>query len=114
MCRNAHFVVLVEVVLHLPPADSDRVRNLLIGKVLRPAARRPADLDLLDASDDLAWMRRQTHRDDPVGDLARDLAADPIGPAGDHLATVIDYVGTVAGSAASSVCLAASREWRTR
>ena len=61
-----------------------------------------------------AWIRRQTHRDDSVGDLARDLAADPIGPADDHVTTVIDYVATVAGSAASSACLAASREWDTR
>ena len=61
-----------------------------------------------------AWMRRQAHRDDPVGDLARDLAADPSGPADDHVTTVIDYVATVAGSAASSACLAASREWATR
>lgn len=61
-----------------------------------------------------AWMRRQGHRADPVGDLARDLDADPLGPADDHVTTVIDYVATVAGDRASSACVAASREWSGR
>lgn len=58
-----------------------------------------------------AWMRRQQHREDAVGDLARDLAADPLRPADDHVTTVLDYVARVGGDIAATACVAASREW---
>lgn len=61
-----------------------------------------------------AWMRRQQHRDDPVGDLARDLEADPLGPADERITTVFDYVASVGSDVAVTACIAASREWSTR
>ncbi|MFF5323939.1 hypothetical protein ACFY2Y_09445 [Janibacter hoylei] len=57
------------------------------------------------------WLRAQGHRDDAVGDLARDLLADPLGPADDHVTTVGDYVATVGGTAAADACRAAAAEW---
>ncbi|SNC71552.1 hypothetical protein SAMN05445756_1535 [Kytococcus aerolatus] len=57
------------------------------------------------------WLRSQTYRDDPVGDIARDLTADPVGPADDHPVTVLDYVATVGGTAAATACRAAVAEW---
>lgn len=59
-----------------------------------------------------AWLQAQSHRDDPVGDLARDMSADPAGPATDDVVTVLDYVATVGGTNASAACRSALAEWR--
>ncbi len=40
-----------------------------------------------------AWLKAQTHRDDPVGDIARDAAADPRWPRGNaKLGTLIEHL----------------------
>ena len=57
------------------------------------------------------WLRAQSHREDPVGDLARDLLADPVGPDHEHVTTVLDYVATVGGSGATDAGRAAVLEW---
>ncbi|WP_374928603.1 hypothetical protein [Kytococcus sedentarius] len=47
-----------------------------------------------------------------MGDLARDMSADPAGPATDDVVTVLDYVATVGGTNASAACRSALAEWR--
>ena len=60
------------------------------------------------------WLRAQTYRDDPVGDLARDLAADPMPPAAGDPAAVVTHVAAAGGAPAEGACLAALREWEGR
>lgn len=59
-----------------------------------------------------AWLARQDHRADPVGDLARDVAADPDAPHGTpgDLPEHVDTRGSTA--AAREAVTAAGREWR--
>lgn len=59
-----------------------------------------------------SWLRRQRRRDDAVGDLARDLVADPLGPADEHPSTVLDYVAAIGAEPARAACRAAVREWQ--
>lgn len=40
-----------------------------------------------------AWLKAQTQRNDPVGDIARDAAADPRWPRGNaRLSTLIEHL----------------------
>lgn len=38
------------------------------------------------------WIRRQCHRDDAIGDLARDLAADPDAPPTNDVRAIAQYL----------------------
>lgn len=59
-----------------------------------------------------AWLAEQCHRADPVGDLARDVAADPDAPTGTPV-DVLEHIDA-RGSAPSAreAVRAAAREWR--
>ncbi len=60
-----------------------------------------------------AWLKTQTHRDDPVGDIARDAAADPLWPRGNaKLGTLIEHLESSGGSPAAIEALrGAYDEW---
>ena len=54
------------------------------------------------------WLIRQAHRDDPVGDIARDMLDDPDWPAGDGI--LADYRDYLTSVSASSLALAALQQ----
>ncbi len=60
-----------------------------------------------------AWLKTQIHRNDPVGDIARDAAVDPRWPRGNaKLGTLIEHLeSNGASSAASEALRDAYGEW---
>lgn len=61
------------------------------------------------------WLAGQTHRDDPVGVLARDAAQDPAWPeVGDCVDHLVYLVGCRASDPALKAMRAAWREWEAR
>lgn len=59
-----------------------------------------------------AWLRAQHHRDDPVGDLAREVADDPLVPLDQSAVALLDRLASVGASEdAQRACRAAVREW---
>lgn len=60
----------------------------------------------------LAWLLEQDQRDDPIGDLARDVAADPLAPTTDQSPVALyDSLTHRADRGALDACTAAWREW---
>ncbi len=60
-----------------------------------------------------AWLRRQEHRDDPVGDLARDAADDRMFPHVGKLDTIVGYLLLMhACHEAVEAARVAHAEWR--
>ena len=60
----------------------------------------------------LKWIRRQTHRDDPVGGVSKDAVADPHFPAVGGWREAQTYVGYRGGAAAEQALAKAVAEWK--
>ena len=62
-----------------------------------------------------AWLRTQTHRNDPIGDLARDFTADPRARTA-RSPNGVQSLLLEAGACheAHEACDAAAKEWQTR
>lgn len=56
------------------------------------------------------WLVKQVDRDDPIGDLARDVDADPYAPGGFY--PLRAYIRSIGCPKACDALGAAIREWR--
>lgn len=57
------------------------------------------------------WLATQQHRDDPIGDLARDNAHDPETEAWDSPSSFVQYIGSVGSVEIQEAAINAAAEY---
>lgn len=59
----------------------------------------------------LAWLTDQQHREDPIGDLAKDTAGNPEADAWNSPSSFVQYIGSVGGVGAQEAAIKAAAEY---